>query len=83
MKYTKFVIPIVLYKKSRRNECIAIIVEATASYNLDSLGNYACFCHMLIYVIKINSLFFKNIFHEYHKIVKQFGSRPGPMFCHV
>ena len=43
------------------------------------LGNFACFfCGLRIFFL-IN--FFKNIFQEYHQIVKQFGSRSGPTFC--
>ena len=46
-----------------------------ATVQLCLLGNFA----LLIFFFKIS--FFKNLFQEYYQRVKQFGSRPGPIFC--
>ena len=42
------------------------------------LGNFARFCHLLIFLKRIT--FSKNILHEYHQSVDQFGSRSGTTF---
>ena len=39
------------------------------------LGNFSCFCFLLIFLSKIN--IFQKIFQEHYQRVKQFGSRPG------
>ena len=43
------------------------------------LGNYTCFFRVFFFKIS----FCENFFQEYHKSVKQFGSRSGPTLCRV
>ena len=66
-------VPLVYVKGPR-----ATTVNIVLTVNPCTLGNFSCFCCLLIF-FKIN--FVENFFQEYHQSVKQFGSRSGLTFC--
>ena len=58
---------------------ILYISHGCLTLTLCMLGNFSCFCRLLLFFFKIN--IFKKFFQIHYPCVKQFGSRSGRTFC--